>query len=63
MKKNQKNLAEEYKLMMKYLQDEFKEIYALLEKKKAESKSKINEAFNRAISMNDTALKEVGWWR
>lgn len=63
MKKNKKVLDDEYKIIIKQIDDEFKEIYQIIERKHNETRQRVVDAFSRASGVNDTGLREMGWWK
>jgi hypothetical protein len=35
----------------------------MIEKKQASTRQRVNEAFARAMTINDKGIKEMGWWK
>lgn len=48
---------------MKQIDDEFKDIYLMIERKHKETRQRAIEAFDRAAGVNTTGLKEMSWWK
>jgi hypothetical protein len=58
-----KVLDEEYRLIMKQIDDEFRQIDEMIKRKYTETKQRVVESFERANYLNDIGNKEVSWWR
>ena len=56
MKKNKKVLDDQYKIILKQIDDEFKDIYMMIERKHNETRQRAIDAFSRATGVNDTGV-------
>lgn len=50
-------------MIMKQIDEEFKQIDEMIKRKYNETKQRVIESFERANGLNDIGMKEVSWWK
>ena len=63
MRKNRKLLEDQFRTMVKRVDEEFEDMYRMIQRKHEETKIRVKESFSRAIEINDKGSKEVLWWK
>ena len=63
MRKNRKLLEDQYRSMLKRVDQEFEDMHRIIQQQHEVTKARVKEAFGRAIEVNDKGASEVTWWR